>query len=85
MKTKLTLSLEEDILRRAKKFANNQKKSLSALVSEMLNERIEQSENQKAKTAAHNRLAGSITLSEEWDEDALDDLRYQALKEKHGL
>ncbi len=85
MKTKLTLSLEENILRRAKKFAKNQKKSLSALVSEMLRERMDHDANKKTIIDAHDRLAGSITLPTEWDKKTLDDIRYQALKEKHGL
>ncbi len=85
MKTKVTLSWDSKFVKEAKAFAKAENKSLSAVMKDSLADQIERKRNFKKRLEAHKRLAGSINLPEEDVNKTLDELRYEALKEKYDL
>jgi len=85
MKTKVTLSLEKDFVEKAKRIAKSQSKSLSKLLADSLI----QIENDKMQFEKRNKaldgLKGSVQVSNKFLESDLDELRWNALRDKHEL
>jgi post-segregation antitoxin (ccd killing protein) len=73
MKSKLTLSIDRDLLPAAKRFARTRGVSLSALVEDALRDAIEPD-----AAGFVDRWRGAFRLAE------LDDERYRALAEKYS-
>lgn len=73
MKTKLTLTIDRELLPAAKRFARGKGVSLSSLVEEAIREMIEP---EQARFV--DRWRGAFRLAER------DDERYRALMEKYG-
>ncbi len=69
MITKLTLTLEKETINRAKEFAKENGKSLSALVETYfkLLTKTKDNENQNILTEKVSELYGSITLPDDYD------------------
>lgn len=74
MKTKLTITVDEGLVPRAKQYARERGVSLSSLIEAAL-ERITSSAD---STSFSERWRGSMTLSEKGDD------RYRALRDKYG-
>ncbi len=85
MKTKVTLSLDKDFVKEAKKFAAARHTSLSALVTDSVNHLKNELNEQEEKKKALKTLSGSINLPKEIAEKGWDELRWEALKDKHAL
>jgi hypothetical protein len=81
MSTKLTLTVEQSIIERAKIYAKNTGRSLSDLISSYLDSLTKnQPEDLKSGNAKINQLFGSVQLPDDFDEDAE---RYSQLAKKH--
>ena len=74
MKTKLTVTIDEDLVPRAKRYARRRGVSLSSLIESALRE---MADNKDTPSFAE-RWRGSMALAER------DDERYKALLEKYG-
>ena len=85
MKTKVTLSLDEDFVKEAKRFAKSRNLSLSAQVKESVMKDLQEQSQVEKKLKALSKLAGSIKIPPEDAHKSLDELRYEALKEKYDL
>jgi hypothetical protein len=82
MITKLTLSLDEKIISKAKKIAARKKTSISKLVSNYF-EKLPDEENKKDPSVLIGILKPknkSVSV-----EDAIKNARWEHLKQKHGL
>lgn len=81
MSKKLTLSIDETIIEKAKKYAKKKKKSLSKLVQEYLQYVAErENENWESElTPTVRKLLGSVKLKEE----SIEDTKFKYLKEKY--
>jgi macrodomain Ter protein organizer (MatP/YcbG family) len=81
MTTKLTISLDSKVIERAKKYAQAKEESLSKVISDLLEETINQ--EQQKRVAKMKELSGKFKLSN--PSLSLDDLRSEALKKKYDL
>jgi hypothetical protein len=93
--TKLTLSVEEAFVNKAKRYAAKHKTSLSKLFSEFVNEKI--TEDQLTEEDPFLKKIRAIKISEDIksltgilkgkypDDMDYKDMKYEYLKEKHGL
>jgi hypothetical protein len=79
MNKKLTLSLDEYVIQKAKIYAENTGNSLSGLVEDYF-ERLIQPTQKEASPSRLNAISGKINLPENFDED--QELR-KALEKKH--
>ena len=81
MSKKLTLSIDETTIEKAKKYAKKKKKSLSKLVQEYL-QYVAERENENWElelTPTVKKLLGSVKIKEE----SIEDTRFKYLKEKY--
>ncbi|MCP4457166.1 MAG: hypothetical protein GY816_03925 [Cytophagales bacterium] len=85
MKTKVTLSLDEDFVKEAKRFAKSKNRSLSAQVRESVMKDVVEQSLVEEKLKVITKLAGSIKLPPEDANKTLDELRYEAMKDKYEL
>ncbi len=67
MTTKLTLTIEERIIKKAKKYAHKKGRSLSGLVENYLKALVEQDLSSAEITTRIRRLRGAITLPSDFD------------------
>lgn len=74
MKTKLTITIDRDLVPRAKRYARRRGVSLSSLIERALEEMTEG----EGSVSFVDRWRGSMALSER------DDERYRQLREKYG-
>lgn len=83
MNTKLTLTIEKEVIERAKAFAKSQNRSLSEMVENYLNfiTRPERKENDRKVSIARN-LRGSFkdNLSQDYKKELQDELAKKYLK-----
>ncbi len=70
MKTKLTLTIEEEIIKRAKKYAKDKNNSLSGIIEIYL--KILTKEEQKEKTQKLNPVVQSLKESFKMPEKSMD-------------
>lgn len=80
MTTKLTLSVDKQVIQRAKRFARNQKQSLSQIVSSYLEYISSQDPSAEEIDAEVLELSDRIPLKDLPD---LKDSKYQYLKKKY--
>jgi len=78
MKTKLTISIDEELLPKAKKALKKEKTSISAFVEEKLREIVSNS-----RPSFVDSFSGTLELRELKDEE--DIARYSYLKRKYKL
>ncbi len=81
MSKKLTLSIDEAIIERAKKYAKKKKKSLSKLIEEYL-KYVSERENENIElelTPTVRKLLGSVKMKKE----SIEDAKFKYLKEKY--
>ena len=85
MTTKLTLSVDERVVAKAKRYAKRKKLSLSGIVTKVLEELVAAEENleqeQKDYSPAIRSLMGIISLPEDFD---VKEERYKYLLKKYG-
>ncbi len=90
MNTKLTLTLEKDVIEKAKKYAARQGQSLSSLVeayfSQLTQNRVEEQKDEALKPLPESllKLRGSLKSNNYEPFDYKEELT-KALREKHGL
>ena len=82
MTTKLTLSLDDKIVAKAKKIAARKKTSISKLVANYF-ERLPESENKKQINL--DEIAGALKKARHLTDEELDTIKWEHLKKKHGL
>ncbi|MGS0748702.1 DUF6364 family protein [Halpernia sp. GG3] len=81
MTTKLTLTIEEETIKKAKVYAKGTQRSLSEMVQNYLDYLVNKKGNNLSLTPIVDRIAGSLPLPDGFDSDpALDD--YYAKKYK---
>lgn len=83
MKTKVTLSLDADFVKEAKRFAQSEKRSLSAQVMESVRKDLEEKAKVKKQKLALIRLEGRFKLLKETEGMSLDELKSLALRGKY--
>lgn len=69
MTTKLTLTIEKDIIERAKAFAKKTGRSLSELIEDYLGFLTEQRYDDEEISPRLKKIIGSVTLPEDFDEE----------------
>lgn len=79
MNKKLTLSLNESVIRKAKVYAENTGRSLSGLVEDYF-EKLVQPESKDSASSQLKAISGKINLPVDFNEE--EELR-KALEEKH--
>ena len=82
MNTKLTLSLEKEVIEQAKSYAKKTGRSLSELVESYFKNLTEKTEKEDDIHPKVKKLIGRITLPDDFDEDKAKD---EYFKEKYGL
>ena len=70
MTTKLTLTVERDVIKKAKLYAKHTGRSLSELIENYLESLTEENEDKKQLSAKLNKIAGSVKLPDDFDEKA---------------
>ena len=68
MTAKLTLTVEESTIKKAKSYAKNTGRSLSELIENYLETLVEQNENKEQLSPELKRLIGIVKLPENFDE-----------------
>jgi hypothetical protein len=67
MTTKLTLTIEQDVIKKAKLYAKHTGRSLSELIENYLESLTEGNEDKKQLSAKLNKIAGSVKLPDDFD------------------
>lgn len=80
MNTKLTLNIEETVIRKAKAFAHTRRKSLSRLVEQYLQFVTGETEIEELSSDRVNAIADTLSID---PNVKYDDLKQQYLTEKH--
>ena len=83
--TKLTLSMEPEIVYRAKKYAKNRNISLSRLIQDYLDQLSEYKPEADSSINPDILKLTGILKGKIPDDFDLKEAKYQYLKEKHGL
>ncbi len=81
MTTKLTLTIDKEVIEGAKVYAKSTQRSLSELVQKFL-ENLIKKEKEESKTSVIDKLAGSLPLPQDFDYDKALDEYYT---KKYGL
>ena len=68
MTTKLTLTVEESTIKRAKSYAKNTGRSLSELIENYLETLVDQNNDKEQLSPKLKRLVGVVKLPEDFDE-----------------
>ena len=69
MATKLTLSVEESVIKRAKSYAKNTGRSLSELIENYLQSLTSEQRDDRQLSPKLKKIAGSIKLPSDFDEN----------------
>lgn len=80
MATKLTLSVEENVIKRAKSYAKNTGRSLSELIENYLQSLTSEQLNDKQLSPKLKKITGVVKLPSDFDEEQV--LR-EYLEKKH--
>ena len=70
MTTKLTLTVEESVIKKAKFYAKSTGRSLSELIENYLDSLTVESENMQQVSPKLRKLAGAVKLPDDFDEEA---------------
>ena len=81
MNTKLTLSLEKEIIEKAKIYAKGTGRSLSEMVENYFKNLISKPKEEDIHPKV-KKLIGRLTLPEDFDEEKIKEAHY---KEKYGI
>lgn len=71
MATKLTLSVEENVIKRAKSYAKNTGRSLSELIENYLQSLTSEQSDDKQLSPKLKKIAGAVKLPGDFDEGQL--------------
>ncbi|MCI9843785.1 DUF6364 family protein [Flavobacterium pectinovorum] len=82
MNTKLTLSLEKEVIEQAKSYAKKTGRSLSELVESYFKNLIEKEQTYDDIPPKVKKLIGIVTLPDDFDEEKVREEHY---REKYGL
>lgn len=82
MTTKLTLSLDDRVIIKAKKIAARKNTSISKLVADYF-EKLSSSESKPQCNL--NKIAGALKKGNNLTDKDIDDIKWEHLKKKHGL
>ena len=82
MTTKLTLSLDDKIISKAKKIAAKKNTSISKLVSNYF-EKLSSTETKNQINL--DEIAGALEKGKDLTDKDMDDIKWEHLKKKHGL
>lgn len=82
MTTKLTLTIEKDVIEKAKIYAKGTQRSLSEMVQKYLEDLINSKVSNKNLTPIVDKIAGSLPLPDDFDANAALDEYYS---KKHNL
>ena len=82
MTTKLTLSLDDKIISKAKKIAARKKTSISKLVANYF-EKLPDEKNKKQTPL--DEIRGALKKGRHLTEKDIDNIKWEHLKKKHGL
>jgi len=80
MTTKLTLTVEESTIKRAKSYAKHTGRSLSELVGNYLETLVDNNKDNLQLSPKLKQIAGAVKLSEDFDEKASLDAYF---RDKH--
>lgn len=81
MKTKLTVTIEEETVQKAKLYAKQTERSLSGLIENYLKTLVEEHPNPQPISSKLKRLVGVVKLPPDFDEKTeLNNLRNKTLK-----
>ncbi len=89
MNTKLTLSIQEEVIKKAKDYARHNERSLSDLVENYLKALVVSEPEISYGKSAHTRHADTpisnalLGIVPELNDTNLEDLRYQHIKDKY--
>ncbi|RWY55762.1 DUF6364 family protein [Mucilaginibacter gilvus] len=93
--TKLTLSIEPEVISKARHYASKRRKSLSKIFAELLSKAIEEDEAipedpflkrlKEMEVSAEIQALTGILKGKYPDDVNIWDVKYEYLKEKHGL
>jgi len=78
MKTKVTISLEEEFVKKAKRFAKSNKRTLSAQINASVTKDWQSVSSAKRKMKIIAELAGSVVFTEEDSHKPYKQLRNEA-------
>jgi predicted CopG family antitoxin len=70
MTTKLTLTVDEDVIKKAKLFAKHTGRSLSELIENYLESLTEENKDNEQLSPKLKKIAGSVKLPNDFDEKA---------------
>ena len=70
MTTKLTLTVDDSVIKKAKSYAKNTGRSLSELIENYLETLTEESKDKEQLSTRLKKIAGVVTLPPDFDEDA---------------
>ncbi len=82
MTTKLTLTIDKDVIEKAKKYAKGTQRSLSEMVQKYLESLTEDSTKEELSPKM-KKLAGSLIMSRQYTDEELDAFRRDYLEKKH--
>ena len=68
MTTKLTLTVEKDIIKKAKSYAKKTGRSLSGLIENYLEDLIQENNDQDKISPRLKKIIGAVKLPEDFDE-----------------
>lgn len=77
MATKLTLTIEESVIKKAKSYAKHTGRSLSELIERYLETLIDQNVDKMQLSPKLRRLVGSVKLPDDFDEKRELDLYFE--------
>lgn len=80
MTTKLTLTVEEKVIKKAKSYARKTGRSLSEIIERYLETLTEEHQDTKQISSKLQKLVGSVTLPKDFDEEKELDAYF---KDKH--
>lgn len=82
MTTKLTLTIEQEVIKTAKTYAKSKGRSLSDLIENYLKTLSDKDQLQESLSPRVKRLVGSIKLNEDFNYKTFID---QEINKKHGV
>ena len=83
--TKLTLSMDEEVVATAKRIARRHRQSVSAMLSNVVKAMAASEEGRDTVVPADSVAARATGLIKLPSGRTADDLRYEALRDKYGL
>ena len=85
MRTKLTLTIDKDVIEKAKRYAKSSQRSLSEVVQKYL-ESLDEPQTQKELSPKMKKILAMIPKNiPSYTDEELDKMRRDYLEKKHGI